>query len=148
MLQDNNFRWLLRVAPAAAAPEGSRPAEYLASVAQPYLELPCGIIRGRVFMVGFYGLTLFVLEVYGRPVTIAMVSTDEVQPCIKECGTALRCSSTATELSCYFVCIVCGMVAGNKAPVAVPVGVLVAVACCSARVGVPALLARHCCVML
>jgi hypothetical protein len=26
---------------------GSRPAEYLASVAQPYLELPCGIIRGR-----------------------------------------------------------------------------------------------------
>jgi hypothetical protein len=48
MLQDNSFRWLLRVAPAAAAPEGSRPAEYLASVAQPYLELPCGIIRGRL----------------------------------------------------------------------------------------------------
>jgi hypothetical protein len=46
MLQDNSFRWLLRVAPAAAAPEASRPAEYLATVAQPYLELPCGIIRG------------------------------------------------------------------------------------------------------
>ncbi|KAF6256660.1 transport protein particle component-domain-containing protein [Scenedesmus sp. NREL 46B-D3] len=48
MLQDNNFRWLLRVAPAAAAPEGSRPAEHLASLAQPYLELPCGIIRGAL----------------------------------------------------------------------------------------------------
>jgi hypothetical protein len=29
-----------------ASAEGSRPAEYLAAVAQPYLELPCGIIRG------------------------------------------------------------------------------------------------------
>lgn len=46
MLQDNNFRWLLRVSPAAAVPDGSR-AEYLAAVAQPYLELPCGIIRGE-----------------------------------------------------------------------------------------------------
>jgi hypothetical protein len=61
MLQDNSFRWLLRVAPAAAAPEGSRPAEYLATVAQPYLELPCGIIRGRfsvVFRADWFHLQL------------------------------------------------------------------------------------------
>uniref|UniRef100_A0A383WPL0 Trafficking protein particle complex subunit 6B n=1 Tax=Tetradesmus obliquus TaxID=3088 RepID=A0A383WPL0_TETOB len=45
MLQDNNFRWLLRVAPAAAPTDGSSPSEQLAAAAAPYLELPCGIIR-------------------------------------------------------------------------------------------------------
>lgn len=47
VLQDNSFRWLLRLAPASVLPEGSSRAEYLTSVAQPYLELPCGLIRGR-----------------------------------------------------------------------------------------------------
>jgi hypothetical protein len=46
VLQDNSFRWLLRLAPASALPDGSSRAEYLTSVAQPYLELPCGLIRG------------------------------------------------------------------------------------------------------
>lgn len=44
VLQDNNFRWLLRLAPASSLPDGSSRAEYM--VAQPYLELPCGLIRG------------------------------------------------------------------------------------------------------
>jgi hypothetical protein len=48
MLQDNNFRWLLRVAPAGPPPSGSSPSEHLAAAAQPYLELPCGIIRGAL----------------------------------------------------------------------------------------------------
>jgi hypothetical protein len=47
VLQDNNFRWLLRLAPASSLPDGSNRAEYLATVAQPYLELPCGLIRGE-----------------------------------------------------------------------------------------------------
>lgn len=47
VLQDNNFRWLLRLAPASPLPDGSKRAEYLATVAQPYLELPCGLIRGE-----------------------------------------------------------------------------------------------------
>lgn len=50
VLQDNNFRWLLRLAPlssAAAGSDASR-AELLASVAAPYLDLPCGIIRGAL----------------------------------------------------------------------------------------------------
>lgn len=45
MLQDHSFRWLLRLAPAAPVQEGSKP-EFLARAAQPYLYLPCGIIRG------------------------------------------------------------------------------------------------------
>eukprot|EP00879_Flechtneria_rotunda_P011643 GHRR01012163.1.p1 GENE.GHRR01012163.1~~GHRR01012163.1.p1 ORF type:complete len:174 (+),score=76.06 GHRR01012163.1:1447-1968(+) len=45
VLQDNSFRWLLRVVPATALPEHVKP-EYLTTAAQPYLELPCGIIRG------------------------------------------------------------------------------------------------------
>lgn len=46
VLQDHSFRWLLRLAPAAPVQEGSRP-EFLARSAQPYLYLPCGIIRGE-----------------------------------------------------------------------------------------------------
>ena len=46
VLQDNNFRWLLRLAPTAALTDGASRAEFLAHVAQPYLELPCGLIRG------------------------------------------------------------------------------------------------------
>lgn len=49
VLQDNGFRWLLRLAPASSLPEGGSRAEYLTSVAQPYLELPCGLIRGGAF---------------------------------------------------------------------------------------------------
>lgn len=52
MLQDNNFRWLLRVAPAGPPPSGSSPSEHLAAAAQPYLELPCGIIRGALTHLG------------------------------------------------------------------------------------------------
>lgn len=47
VLQDNNFRWLLRLAPASAVTDGGSRAEYLAQAAQPYLELPCGLIRGE-----------------------------------------------------------------------------------------------------
>ncbi|KAF8063037.1 trappc6b [Scenedesmus sp. PABB004] len=51
VLQDNSFRWLLRVAPAAALPDGAR-GEFLAAAALPYLELPCGIIRGALTHLG------------------------------------------------------------------------------------------------
>jgi len=47
VLQDNNFRWLVRVTPAVTLPDGTNRSEYLAAAAQPYLELPCGIIRGE-----------------------------------------------------------------------------------------------------
>ncbi|KIZ02500.1 Trafficking protein particle complex subunit 6B [Monoraphidium neglectum] len=51
VLQDHSFRWLLRLAPAAPVQEGSRP-EFLARSAQPYLYLPCGIIRGALTHLG------------------------------------------------------------------------------------------------
>jgi hypothetical protein len=48
VLQDNNFRWLLRLAPTSASlPDGTSRAEFMAAAAQPYLELPCGLIRGE-----------------------------------------------------------------------------------------------------
>lgn len=46
VLQDNSFRWLLRLSPATTIPEAYR-SDYITNVAQPYLELPCGIIRGK-----------------------------------------------------------------------------------------------------
>eukprot|EP00775_Hariotina_reticulata_P007197 gene7197-7411_t len=52
VLQDNNFRWLVRVTPAVTLPDGTSRAEYLAAAAQPYLELPCGIIRGALTHLG------------------------------------------------------------------------------------------------
>lgn len=47
VLQDNNFRWLVKVAPVTALPDGTK-AEYLTKTAQSYLHLPCGILRGTV----------------------------------------------------------------------------------------------------
>ncbi len=47
VLQDHSFRWLLRLAPPTPAADGSR-AELLARAAQPYLHLPCGLIRGAL----------------------------------------------------------------------------------------------------
>lgn len=46
VLQDTSFRWLLRLAPAAPPPDGTSRAEYVTAAVQPYLELPCGLIRG------------------------------------------------------------------------------------------------------
>eukprot|EP00878_Enallax_costatus_P009183 GHUV01009600.1.p1 GENE.GHUV01009600.1~~GHUV01009600.1.p1 ORF type:complete len:194 (+),score=50.70 GHUV01009600.1:238-819(+) len=51
VLQDNSFRWLLRLSPATAVPESSR-SDYISSVAQQYLDLPCGIIRGALTHLG------------------------------------------------------------------------------------------------
>lgn len=52
VLQDNNFRWLLRLAPAGTLPDGSSRTEYLVTAAQPYLDLPCGLIRGALTHLG------------------------------------------------------------------------------------------------
>ena len=49
VLQDNSFRWLLRLSPATAVPESAR-SDYISSVAQQYLDLPYGIIRGALGM--------------------------------------------------------------------------------------------------
>jgi len=45
VLQDNNFRWVGSITPSGPMSESSR-ADYLSKAAQPYLYLPCGIIRG------------------------------------------------------------------------------------------------------
>ncbi|GBF87775.1 trafficking particle complex subunit 6B [Raphidocelis subcapitata] len=51
VLQDHSFRWLLRLAPTAPLADGAR-AEAQARAAQPYLHLPCGIIRGALTHLG------------------------------------------------------------------------------------------------
>eukprot|EP00877_Chromochloris_zofingiensis_P013904 jgi/Chrzof1/8768/Cz03g23230.t1 len=51
VLQDNNFRWLVKVAPVTALPDGTK-AEYLTKTAQSYLHLPCGILRGALTHLG------------------------------------------------------------------------------------------------
>jgi hypothetical protein len=54
VLQDNNFRWVTSITPSGAMSEQSR-ANYLSTAAQPYLYLPCGIIRGEhMLWVGGY----------------------------------------------------------------------------------------------
>jgi hypothetical protein len=47
VLQDNNFRWLARVAPTTAGLSGPAKQEHLAKSAAPLLFLPCGILRGE-----------------------------------------------------------------------------------------------------
>jgi hypothetical protein len=44
VLQDNNFRWLQRLAPVAGGAASSEDA--VKKTMQSYLYLPCGIIRG------------------------------------------------------------------------------------------------------
>jgi hypothetical protein len=47
VLQDNSFRWLLRLALPGPPPDSAQGrSEALVAAAQPYLELPCGLIRG------------------------------------------------------------------------------------------------------
>lgn len=52
VLQDNNFRWLARVAPTAAGLSGPAKQEHLAKSAAPLLFLPCGILRGALTHLG------------------------------------------------------------------------------------------------
>lgn len=67
VLQDNTFRWLLRLAPVSKVASEAERGELLAQLAQPYLALPCGILRGA-FLHGFHGWDCPVMQArLGRP---------------------------------------------------------------------------------
>jgi len=51
VLQDNNFKWLQRLAPAAPVQDPAR-EEALKKLAISHLHLPCGIIRGALCHLG------------------------------------------------------------------------------------------------